>query len=214
MLFSPPILKHGDLVQILSTARVATIEDVADAVELLESWGLRVKLGSTIGRVCNQFAGTDEERAHDLQQALDCSETKAIFCARGGYGTNRILDRISFSGFMKHPKWVIGFSDVTFLHLHLNFMLGVRTIHSFMAALTKKTSQAAKEALRSILFGEKVSYHFNPHPFNKIGKATAMLCGGNLSILYASTGTQLVINSAGSVCFLKILTSIYITLTV
>src|SRR5687768_4596718 len=103
MLLRPPSLQKGDTVYILSTARKITREEIAPAVSAFESWGLRVIIGDTIGKSDFQYAGKDEERLRDLQKALDAPEVKAIICARGGYGTVRILDQIDFDEFMKHP---------------------------------------------------------------------------------------------------------------
>ena len=127
----PPFLKAGDTVALVCTARKFFPEDAKPAIDLLESWGLKVKLGNTIGLDNCQLGGTDNERAADFQVQLDDENVKAIWCARGGYGSVRIIDSINFTKFKKRPKWIMGFSDVTVLHSQLN-VERVAYLHSIM----------------------------------------------------------------------------------
>src|SRR5690606_7287335 len=139
---TPPFLKKDDTVAIVSTARKISKEELTPALQLLESWGLKAVLGKTIGAEENQFAGSDELRAEDFQQMLDDPNIKAIWCARGGYGTVRIIDKLDFSAFKKNPKWIVGYSDVTVLHSHIhNF--GIETLHAQMCLeIENKTEEA------------------------------------------------------------------------
>ena len=116
----PNKLNQGDKVAIVATARAISKEELGNAVDLFESWGLDVVFGDNLFKIDNQFAGNDEERAHDLQEMIDNKEVNAIYCARGGYGTARIVDKIDFSNLKNNPKWIVGYSDVTSLHTHLN----------------------------------------------------------------------------------------------
>jgi muramoyltetrapeptide carboxypeptidase len=134
----PEYLKKGDQVAIVSTARKISLEEIKPALALLKTWGLNAVVGETIGAEENQFAGSDALRISDFQKMLDNPEIKAIWCARGGYGTVRIIDQLDFTNFKKHPKWIVGYSDVTVLHSHIH-NLGFETIHAEMAMdITKK----------------------------------------------------------------------------
>jgi len=197
----PPNLKPGDTVGILATARKNLENNLGPATSWLESWGLKVKIGKTIGLDYHQLAGTDEERAEDLQEMLDNPNIKAIWCVRGGYGTVRIIDKIDFTKFKKNPKWIIGFSDVTVLHSHLNTM-GYASIHAIMPVSTK-ASEEAKETLRKALFGEHLEYTLPCENMNRLGKAKGELVGGNLSILYSLFGSPSAIDCSDKILFIE-----------
>ena len=128
----PSYLKKGDTIGITCPAGFILPEEIIPAVEKIKEWGYEVVLGSTIGKRDFTFGGTDEERKNDLQQMLDDKHIKAIFCARGGYGTVRVVDDLNFKKFVAAPKWIIGFSDITVLHSHINRNFGIATIHSKM----------------------------------------------------------------------------------
>ena len=142
----PPFLKAGDTVALVCTARKFFPVDAKPAIDLLESWGLNVKLGATIGLDNFQLGGTDTERAADFQAQLDDENVKAIWCARGGYGTVRIIDSIDFTKFKKHPKWIMGFSDVTVLHSQLN-VERVVSLHSIMPFAVPNAPEEVKDTL-------------------------------------------------------------------
>jgi muramoyltetrapeptide carboxypeptidase len=203
MLLRPPYLQQGDTVVILSTARKITLEELTTSIQLFESWGLKVKLGKTIGLEDHQFAGTDSEREADFQQAVSDPEIRAIICARGGYGTVRMMDNIDWTGLLTHPKWIVGFSDVTYIHVHLNQTLGVQTLHSSVPALFHKNTPGAIDSIRKQLFGEGLSFHVPSHPLDRTGTARGTLIGGNLSILYSITGTKSGFNTAGKILFIE-----------
>jgi muramoyltetrapeptide carboxypeptidase len=203
MLLAPPALVKGDTIYILSTARKITRDEIAAAVSAFEAWGLKVVIGKTVGLAEHQYAGTDKERLEDFQYALDNPEIKAVICARGGYGTVRIMDDIVYDRFMQSPKWIVGFSDITYLHTHISNTLGVQTIHSIMPVQFPTASAAAVETLRQTLFGEKTDYRLMPHELNRRGNCEGILIGGNLSILYSITGTKSGINTMGKILFLE-----------
>ncbi len=201
-MITPEFLKKGDTVGIIATARKIELSSLQPAISLLESWGLNVKIGKTIGKSENQLAGADWQRATDLQEMLDDPSVKAVWAAKGGYGTVRIIDRVNFTNFKKKPKWIIGFSDVTVLHSHLNNM-NVETIHGMMALSSATATPAAKESLRRALFGEKLDYKMAPHPFNKPGTASGELVGGNLSVLYSILGSKSEIDYKDKILFIE-----------
>jgi muramoyltetrapeptide carboxypeptidase len=198
----PPYLKKGDTVAIVCTARKFFPEEAKPAIELLESWGLKVKLGKTIGLDSCQLGGTDAERAADFQDQLDNDNIKAIWCARGGYGTVRIIDKIDFSKFKKHPKWVMGFSDVTVLHSHIN-TLNVATLHSIMPFTVPKAPEEVKQTFKNALFGIKNSYIIPSKSYDKKGIAKGELVGGNLSIIYSLLGSKSSIETKDKILFIE-----------
>lgn len=199
----PQALKIGDKISIISTARKISLEEVQPAINLLTEWGLEVVLGENLFAEDHQFAGTKVQRLADLQQALNNKEIKAIFCARGGYGTVQLIDEIDFSDFKKHPKWIVGYSDVTVLHNHINQHFGIATLHATMPINFKTNTKAALQSLKDALFGNTLNYQCASHAYNRLGEAKGELVGGNLSILYSLTGTASQINTEGKILFLE-----------
>ena len=200
-MITPPYLQKGDTIAIVATARKNIDDNLKPAIEWLKNWGLNVKIGNTIGLDLNQLAGTDEQRAADFQAQMDNPNIKAIWCVRGGYGTVRMIDLLDFSKFKQNPKWVIGFSDVTVLHNHLNTM-GFKSIHGIMP-VSAKASEQAKETLRKALFGEKLVYEIDTHNMNRFGTASGEIVGGNLSILYSLLGSKSAINCNNKILFIE-----------
>jgi muramoyltetrapeptide carboxypeptidase len=198
---TPPYLNKGDKIGIVACARKISREEVQPAIDILVSWGLAVKLGDNLFKVQDQFSGTDEERAADLQDMLDDPEIKAVISARGGYGTMRIIDKIDFTKFKALPKWVIGYSDITVLHSHI-YNMGIETLHATMPINFTKNAEAT-ETLRKALFGEGLSYRLKSHSLNRKGNAEAELVGGNLSLLFALTGSSSDINTNGTILFIE-----------
>lgn len=198
----PDSLKPGDTVAIVSTARKNLEDNLTPTYELLCQWGLNVKVGHTIGLDHYQLAGTDAQRTADFQDMLDDPNIKAIWCVRGGYGTVRIIDHLDFTQFLINPKWIIGFSDVTVLHSHLN-RLGVASLHALMPVSVPRATASAKESLRQALFGEPLTYTLDCDALNHGGKAQGELVGGNLSILYSLLGSPSAIDCKGKILFIE-----------
>ena len=198
----PPYLKKGDTVAIVCTARKFMPEDAKPAIELLESWALKAKLGRTIGLDSCQLGGTDAERIADFQTMMDDENVKGIWVARGGYGTVRIIDSLDFTKFKKHPKWIMGFSDVTVLHSQLN-VERIASLHSIMPFTVPKASEEVKETLRKALFGEDIAYTIPSKSYDKKGKASGELVGGNISILYSLLGSKSSINTKDKILFIE-----------
>ncbi len=195
-------LRKGDTVALVATARKNILPNLQPAIDLLESWGLQVLLGQTIGLDNHQLAGSDEQRAADLQAQLDNAEVKAIWCVRGGYGTVRMIDLVDFNVLAKQPKWIIGFSDVTVLHAHLH-QLGLASIHGLMPVNVEKASPDALESLRKILFNEPLRYELPFQSENQLGTATGELIGGNLSILYSLMGSASQLDGDSKILFIE-----------
>lgn len=206
----PPPLKKGDTIGITSSAGFITVPEVGPAVKMMEGWGFQVRLGKTIGRRDFSFGGTDEERAGDLQQLLNDPTVKAIMIARGGYGMVRIIDRIDFSAFVKKPKWVIGFSDVTLLHTHINSAFQIASIHSKMCnsfpGPEDKVEPGQMESIASIrdaLTGTVMRYTAPSHDSNRKGITEGRLVGGNLKMIETASGTPSDLRTDGCILFLE-----------
>ena len=198
----PPFLKAGDTVALVCTARKFFPEDAKPAIELLESWGLKAKLGNTIGLDNYQLGGTDTERTADFQAQLDDENVKAIWCARGGYGTVRIIDSLDFTKFKKQPKWIMGFSDVTVLHSQLN-LERVASLHAIMPFTVPNAPEEVKETLRKAFFGETISYTIPSKSYDIKGIASGELVGGNISILYSLLGSKSAIDTKDKILFIE-----------
>lgn len=203
MFLAPDYLQKGDKVYLLSTARKIEFAAIAEAISTIESWGLQVEIGESIGAEENQYAGSDALRHRDFQRAINDHSIRAIICAKGGYGTVRMMDGLDWTSFLKKPKWLCGFSDVTFLQTHIVHQFGIQTIHSPMPSTFVNNTPEAIDSLRAALFGEKINYTIPPHPLNKNGIMNAPIVGGNLSILYSITGTLSGIDTTNKILFIE-----------
>lgn len=206
-LIQPPYLKAGDSVAIVAPSGVLNHreKEVNQAKALLESWGLKVVIGKNVYKKANHFAGTDAERAEDFQKALDNPNINAIWCARGGYGTVRILDKLDYTEFKKHPKWMIGYSDITGIHNQMHNQ-GIETIHAMMCtSMTDDLSdiQETIETFKTALFGNDLTYTIEGNPDNKTGTAKGQLVGGNLTLLHTMLGSNTSINTEGKILFIE-----------
>jgi len=192
----PPFLQKGDLIRIISPAGAINSDLIKGAEDCLTSWGLQVLKGENATRQEGRFAGNDNQRLHDLQEALDDAKCKAILCSRGGYGVVRLIDKINLDAFRLNPKWLIGYSDITMLHALLQ-REGYASIHGGMAKMLsglmdpESTGINPEPAtfLHDILWGSLPEYTTQKHPLNRHGDVSGILTGGNLSILYSLRGT-------------------------
>ncbi|MEO6523248.1 MAG: LD-carboxypeptidase [Mucilaginibacter sp.] len=206
----PPYLKAGDTIGVTSSASYISLAEVQPAVQLMESWGFKVEVGGTVGKKDFTYGGTDDERITELQQMLDNPNIKAIMCARGGYGMVRIIDRIDFKRFTKQPKWIIGFSDITVLHCHINSNFGITTLHSKMCNSFPSDWTKAEpiqittiESIKQALLGEEMNYTALASASNRLGKAGGQLIGGNLSIIQNVAATKSDIETKGKILFVE-----------
>ena len=205
MIKLPPYLKKGDTIGIVCPAGFMTVEKAATCIQTLEKWGYHVKLGKTLGSQYHYFSGTDEERAADLQSILDDRSVNAILCGRGGYGVSRIIDRIDFKGFKKNPKWLIGFSDITVLHAALYQQVKFASIHASMAGAFNDGGAENEfiQSLRKAIKGQLANYSCAPHAFNRLGKASGELIGGNLSLIVHMIGTKTAYQTKNKILFIE-----------
>jgi muramoyltetrapeptide carboxypeptidase len=198
----PPFLKKGDRIAITCPAKKLP-RPMTDAIKLLQSWGLEVVLGETVEASYHQFAGDDDLRARDLQRFIDDDSIKAIIAARGGYGTIRMIDKVDFSRMATNPKWLIGFSDITLIHSHLQANYNVQTIHGQMPVNIPDASANSLQALKKAIFGHELRYSFKSHTLNCSGECTGALTGGNLSLLIAALGSVSDVNYDGKILFIE-----------
>ncbi|MBE7629502.1 S66 peptidase family protein [Tenacibaculum piscium] len=210
-LITPPSLLKGDTIAIIAPAGILKNRKhiIDKAKKLAQSWGLKVVYGNNLFKQENHFAGTDEERCQDFQDALDNKNIKAIWAARGGYGSVRILDKLDFSKFIENPKWVTGYSDITAFHNHIH-NLGIETIHGIMAtSLQENPDKIAKSiaSLKKILFGEKLSYQISASKYNRNiknnQKFSGKLIGGNIAILASMLGSDSQLSTENKVLFIE-----------
>ncbi len=204
-MISPPYLKPGDKIAIVAPARKVSPAEIDPAIKIFREWGLKVVTGPNLFGEHHQYSGTDEERTADLQMMLDDPEIKAVFSARGGYGTIRIIDKLDFSKFTKHPKWIVGYSDVTVLHNHIHTQMGIETIHAAMPFSYGSDGADSPNllTLKNALFGEELSFSIPKMDQNRNGEAEAIIVGGNLSILFALNGSVSDLNTEGKILFIE-----------
>ncbi|MEI7501437.1 MAG: LD-carboxypeptidase [Bacteroidota bacterium] len=203
-MIQPPYLKKGDKIGIVSPARSITFEEVHPAIRFFQRHGLEVVLGTYVFSRHRQFAGTDEQRRKDFQNMLDDVKIRAIVCARGGYGTVRIIDKLDFAKFCEHPKWIVGFSDVTVLHAHIHRQFGIETLHATMPINFQSEKQDdTLKTMMNALFGHPIAYSFNKAALSREGIAEGLLTGGNLSILYNLMGTPSEADTTQKILFIE-----------
>lgn len=204
MNYQPQPLKKGDTILLVSPARKISLKEMQPFIQLLEHWGLNVLLGKNLLKEHHQYAGTDQERLEDFQQALNHTHAKAILCARGGYGSVRIIDQLDFSQFIQKPKWLIGYSDITVFHEHINQNFNIATLHATMPIDYKRATPESLESLRKVLFGEKYTITIQkPNIHHPKPKINGKIVGGNLSIIYSLLGSASSINTDGKILFIE-----------
>lgn len=201
-MISPKLLSKGSKVAIVATARFVTEKDIEPAVRRLEAMGFVPVYDDRLFAACDQFAGDDDTRAATLQSYLDDPEIDAILCARGGYGTVRIIDKLNFDKFLLNPKWIIGYSDVTVLHAHLQ-SLNCESIHATMPINFNDNTEASLNSLYEALTKGNLTYEIENHHLNIKGEAEAELVGGNISVLYSLLGSSSFPDTNGKILFLE-----------
>ncbi|MEI7830998.1 MAG: LD-carboxypeptidase [Prolixibacteraceae bacterium] len=200
----PPFLQAGDKIAMVSVAGKIQHEPVEKARHLLEEERFIVEMGQHAFDDFHMFAGTDNDRAHDMQNALDDPEIRAILFTRGGYGSIRTLSLLDWSGFFKNPKWLIGFSDITVFHSFLTSR-EVASIHGVMTSFFFENGirTASLDRLLSLLRGTPQEYQIQPNILNRPGQASGILVGGNLSLLLSLRGTEIDLSLDGKVLFIE-----------
>ena len=209
-MITPPYLKKGNKIAIVSPSRKITMQEMDPAIRTFREWGLEVVAGSHMLYSYHQFAGTDDERSCDVQALIDNDSVRAIISSRGGYGASRIIDNIDFSRFRRYPKWMVGFSDFTVFHSHIQRHFGVETIHAMMPVNFPGADEDpagekgfSASTLRNALFGDPLVYEEPAGNLTRHGIAEGILTGGNLSMLYSLSGTASDIDTEGKILFIE-----------
>ncbi|CAN5563482.1 LD-carboxypeptidase [soil metagenome] len=205
MIKVPPYLNKGDTIGIVCPAGYMLSAKAQTCIDTLQQWGFNVKVGKTLGNQFNYFSGTDEERLQDLQQMLDDKEVHAILCGRGGYGVSRIIDQLNFTKFKRHPKWILGYSDITILHAHLYNKLKIASMHSPMAAAFNDGGADNEfiQSLKKAITGKRINYSSLGHELNRKGIAEGELIGGNLSLVCHLIGSSSDVDTKNKILFLE-----------
>jgi len=200
----PPYLQKGDKIAIVAPAGRVEPDYVDNAVKRFESWGYEVVVGDNVFNSFNTFSARDDQRLRDMQLALDSHEIRAIVCARGGYGSIRIIDKLDYSTFQGNPKWLIGFSDITVLHAKLN-VLGVESLHAPMPINFPADASVPEDIMwtQRILEGEIPQYNFAGHELNREGEVAGEIIGGNLSVIYSLRGVNIQWDKQGKILFIE-----------
>ena len=205
-LIQPEYLKSGDTISIVAPSGVLNNFDnkITKAINIFKSWGLNVVIGNHIFDKNGHFAGTDKNREKDFQKALDNKNIKAIWCARGGYGAVRIIDNLNFDNYLKNPKWIIGFSDITVIHNKLN-LLNSESIHAMMITGFEDIDQSndSLSKLKNVLFGDSLSYSIISNKNNKAGKSEGIIVGGNLTLIQSTIGSKTELITKNKILFIE-----------
>ncbi len=201
----PPYLQKNDTIGVICPSGYMPTENFQTCINILHEWGFNVRLGSTPGKQFHYFSGTDEERLQDLQQMMNDHEVKAILCARGGYGLSRIIDQLNFKKFVKHPKWIVGFSDITVLHAHIFQEYKIATLHAPMAAAFNDGEDKNEYvlSLKDALTGMPAAYSVNGNQLNREGSCKGRLVGGNLALVAHLVGSSSSFNTKNKILFLE-----------
>ena len=200
---TPKYLQPGDEIRIISTARSVDKEFIDSATAEIQKRGYAVSLGENLFKKANQFAGTDAERLSDLNEAVRDKNVRAIFAARGGYGTARLLTGFDGKAFNNDPKWICGYSDITALHNHLLNTCQTLSVHSTMPVDFHRNTPKAKDSLFKLVQGETLTYESESHELNRGGNAEGVMVGGNLSMIYSLLGSTAQPLTDGNILFLE-----------
>ncbi|MBD77841.1 MAG: LD-carboxypeptidase [Crocinitomicaceae bacterium] len=201
----PPYLNPGDKISIVSPAKIIQEKEIAYAIQEFEKRGLIVELGKHVFSQWNRFAGTDQQRLEDVQQVLDNPDIKAIFFSRGGYGSVRIIDKLDFTTFVRRPKWLVGYSDITIFHQHVSSNYNIVSCHGSMPLnmIDSKLNRQSTSRLLDTLFGKDKTIKLKAHKLNRQGIARGKLIGGNFSVLCSLIGTNSFTNLDHKILFIE-----------
>lgn len=200
----PDFLKPGDEVAIISPSFCIEEKKLTDAVAFLEKWGLRVRVAKNALKKNGPFAGSDEDRLSDLQEMINDPDIKAVMCSRGGYGVSKIISSVDFSALKIYPKWFVGFSDITVLHLWLSEVCGIMSVHGDMPLNfnNPEKTRATFQALHQVLFGTFECCEWKGTFFRAMN-VTGEITGGNLSLIYSLIGTPAEPETKGKILFIE-----------
>lgn len=199
----PPFLEEGDRITIVAPARSIQRKVIDEATDFLRGRGFEVTFGKNLFKIADQFAGSDRQRAADINDAIHDAECRMILCARGGYGAARLIEHIDWEGLRTDPKWIVGYSDVTALHATVFNRLEMESIHGSMPINFKNNTIEALDDLCALCGGESRDVSFEPYPLDRAGEGEGPMVGGNLSVLYSLLGSESQIDTRGKILFLE-----------
>ena len=197
-----PFLHQGSKIGIAAPARRVLPEEMQYAIDWLKENGFIPVYDDRLFAEHYIFSGNDDFRATVFQECLDNEQIDAIWIARGGYGSIRIIDKLDFTRFLEHPKWIVGFSDATVLHGKLS-RLGVPSMHASMPFYFANKTPEAKQSLFDALTGQVLQYEFPTYPQNRVGQMKGEIVGGNLSVLYSMMGSPTFPDLDGKILFIE-----------
>ncbi len=204
-MIQPTYLKEGDTLALVAASRFIEQDQLDRAVAFFKQFGFKVLCGPNIMKRSHQFAGTDQERADDINWALGQKDVKAILFFRGGYGAARIVDLVNWEALKKQPKWICGYSDVTAIHQHVQ-SLGIQSMHSTMPIHLSETDEESImsfHALIEMLKGEKAEYYLGVDEGITYPKIQGQIMGGNLSVLYSVLWSKSAVSWDDKIVFLE-----------
>ena len=201
----PPYLKPGDCIGICCPAGALSLDDIQPMISQLQDWGFELIVGETVGSQYGKFSAPDDVRLRDFQHLLDNPKVKAVLFGRGGYGVVRIVDDINFEEFIKHPKWLLGYSDITCLHSHIHTQFSISTIHAHMSGGYKQVDFHAPstQSVFDVLTGKSIRYEIDAHALNRKGRTSGQLVGGNLCLMSDLIGTKSDLDTRGKLLFIE-----------
>ena len=197
-----PYLYKGSKIAIAAPARSMTRQQMQPSLQWMEEMGFVPVYDDRLFAEHHIFAGDDDFRAAVLQEYLDNEQIDAIWLSKGGYGSIRIIDKLDFTKFIQHPKWIIGFSDTTVFHGKLQ-RIGVPSVHACMPFCFEQKTKEAKQSLFDVLMGKPLNYAFSAHPLNRLGIMEGEMVGGNLSVLYGMIGSNSFPETDGKILFIE-----------
>ena len=189
-------------IAIAAPARKVSPDEMEFAIQWLHDNGFESVFDNRLYSVDNIAAGSDALRASIIQEYMDCDDIDAIWMARGGYGSIRIIDKLDFSRFVQHPKPIVGFSDVTVFHGKLS-RLGIPSIHASMPHILANKTPEALQSLIYALTGKPLHYEWPTYPLNRSGEAKGVIIGGNLSVLCGMLGSNSFPKTEGRIFFIE-----------
>ena len=200
---APNFLKKGDIIEILAPAKFILEKDISFAKSFLEELGYQVYIDKSNFISDGVFAGTKSDRTERLQKSLDNKNIKAILFARGGYGALQIIDDLNFTKFVRNPKWLIGFSDITTIICHIQQNFKIQSIHAPMAYNFNFTDKRYLKMLARVLEGKRESVKIKSSNYDTTGIVEGEVIGGNLSILYSLVGSRSLTNLQNQILFIE-----------
>jgi muramoyltetrapeptide carboxypeptidase len=189
-------------IRIVSPAKAIDSRQIDFALGYLKSRGFEVSIGAHAKGEHHYFSGTKEERRQDMQDALDDNDVDVIICSRGGYGSVQIIDELDYREFLRHPKLIVGYSDITVFHNRM-IRMGYFSVHATSPLNFEDNTGEAMESLIKVLEDTENEYKIPNHSLNREGEARERMIGGNLSIICSLIGTEDELKTKNRILFIE-----------